>query len=390
MRDRQAGRRRRRDDDRVAQFPSATERRNLFRVLGLIGELRHPRHRTRGSAMEIAGQMKIIECARVVKFERQLDKNAHTALAMLRESIPHHHQPVVPGFAAPGFAGPAEHLANAGAALVARKCLVGFRLGVEALDGIGLPIGCPDLVLVVDIDRISAALALRHWVMRPGLLYRIVLANATCIPEARPQIAFRIRPDAARARALARRFDNRGLAGSAVDLCNVVAAERRIPDVAAWRDRDTIGTVAARGSPGVHLAALGIDAAIDAALSGEPVDAFLVEGSGIEIGARKIARKREYLDGARDRIEPHDCVLSAVGEPSGASRTLRYAMGSRPRPERNMLGLAGLGIEYAQHTFGLARIPDRPVRARRNVMRKGPLRELVVGDLGCRRRIDGE
>src|SRR5262249_26263371 len=36
-----------------------------------------------------------------------------------QKSVPHHHQPVVAGLAAPGLAGPALHLADLGAALVA-------------------------------------------------------------------------------------------------------------------------------------------------------------------------------------------------------------------------------------------------------------------------------
>src|SRR5205823_946534 len=177
---------------------------------------------------------------------------------------------------------------------------------------------------------------------------------------------------------------------SAIDLRNVVARERGIPDVTSRSDSDAIGAAAARRSPGLDLAALGIDTAIDAALPGEPVDALLVEGSRIEVGARKVARQREYLGGARARIETHDCVLPAVGEPGSAIRTLDNAVRCRSRPKRNVFGLIGFGIENAQHTFRLARIPDRPVGARRNVMWKGSLRKLVKGDLCCRCRIGGE
>src|SRR5262245_28482343 len=86
-------------------------------------------------------------------------------------------QPVGAGFAAPGFAGSAQHLTNVGASLVARIGLVGFCGRVEALNCIGLPVGRPDAILVVDIDRIGAALALRHRVMRPGLPGWIVFAE---------------------------------------------------------------------------------------------------------------------------------------------------------------------------------------------------------------------
>src|SRR5207302_4486720 len=67
-------------------------------------------------------------------------------------SVAHHHQAILAGFAAPRFAGTAEHLADVGGTLVAREGGVGFGCGVEALDRIRLPVGRPHPVLVVDID----------------------------------------------------------------------------------------------------------------------------------------------------------------------------------------------------------------------------------------------
>src|SRR5437763_1376602 len=75
--------------------------------------------------------------------------------------IPHHHQPVRPGLRAPGFARPAEHLAHRRAALVRRKALEYLARGIEAQDGVRDEIGHPDLVLIVDVDRVAAALAVR-------------------------------------------------------------------------------------------------------------------------------------------------------------------------------------------------------------------------------------
>ena len=62
----------------------------------------------------------------------------------------------VPDSRAPDFARPAEHLAHRGAALVAREALEFFGRRIEAHDGVGEPVGDPDLVLVVDIDRVAA------------------------------------------------------------------------------------------------------------------------------------------------------------------------------------------------------------------------------------------
>src|SRR6266478_4271229 len=104
--------------------------------------------------------------------------------------IPHHHQAVVAGFAAPGLARTAQHLAHAGAALVAWE---GFeRLGyrIESLDRIGEPVGRPYPVLVIHIDRIGAGGALRHRPHFPALGRRIVAADPAGVPEAHPQHAF--------------------------------------------------------------------------------------------------------------------------------------------------------------------------------------------------------
>src|SRR4051794_23442865 len=66
--------------------------------------------------------------------------------------IPDHHQPVIAGLGAPGFPGASKHLAHRGAfealELLARR--------IEAQNTVGGEIGEPDLVLVVDINRVAA------------------------------------------------------------------------------------------------------------------------------------------------------------------------------------------------------------------------------------------
>src|SRR5262245_16098688 len=93
-------------------------------------------------------------------------------------SIANHHQPIIAGFTTPGFAGAPEHLPHIGAALVAREGLVALGDRIEALDRVRCPICRPHPVLVVDIDRIGARLALRHREVHPDLLLRIVTADA--------------------------------------------------------------------------------------------------------------------------------------------------------------------------------------------------------------------
>src|SRR5262245_51643745 len=75
--------------------------------------------------------------------------------------ITDHHQPVGAGLAAPGLARPPQHLAYVGTSLVAGEGGVGLGRRVETLDGVGRPVGGPDPVLVVDVNRIGARFALR-------------------------------------------------------------------------------------------------------------------------------------------------------------------------------------------------------------------------------------
>src|SRR5207244_1400926 len=128
------------------------------------------------------------------------------------------------------------------------------------LDGVGLPVGRPDPVLVVDIDRVGAGLALRHRVMRPLLAVRVIAADAADVPEARPQLALGIRPHAARAKTLARRLDDLDLPGLAVNVAEMVASEGSVPDFVAGRHRDAVGA-AARRAPSLDLADLRVEPA---------------------------------------------------------------------------------------------------------------------------------
>src|SRR5262245_11330657 len=210
--------------------------------------------------------------------------------------VPDHDQPIGAGFAAPGFAGPAQHLAHVGAALIAREGLVALAHRIETLDRVGGPVRRPHAVLVIDIDRVGTRLALRHREMRPDLLLRVVAADATGIPEARPQHALGVRPYATRTGALARRLDDGGRAGVEINMRDMVAGQRGVPDLARRRHRDAVGPAPARRSPGVDLAGLRIDASVDAILAGEPDDAALVDHRGVEIGTRKLLRQREHLD----------------------------------------------------------------------------------------------
>src|SRR6516164_9108186 len=138
-------------------------------------------------------------------------------------SIADHHQPVGARFSAPGFARPTQHLPDVRVFLVAGKRGEGLGLGIETLHGVGGPIRRPYPILVVDIDRVRAPLALRHRIDGPGLRGGIVAADRAGVPEAHPKHALGIRPDAARPDTLARRIDDGGFSACGVDAGDVIA-----------------------------------------------------------------------------------------------------------------------------------------------------------------------
>src|SRR5215813_653527 len=294
--------------------------------------------------------------------------------------IAHDHQPVIARFAAPGLARTAQHLAHAGAALVAREGLEPLGHRIETLDRIRQPVGRPYPILVVHVDRIGTGGALRDRPDLPALRRRIVAADAAGVPEADPEHALGVRPDAAGARAFARRVDHSDGTGVGVDLADIVAGERRKPHVAAWRRGDAIAARSGR-TPRLDLAGRWIDAAVNAGLSGEPQDALLIEGGGVEIRVGEFPRQGEKLYLPRHRIDTRDRVLSALGDPRSTVRPDDHAVRSGTRPEGDLVVLAGLGIEPAKDALLLAAVPHRPVRGGRDVMRIVARRQLIKGRL---------
>src|SRR5215813_8172821 len=241
--------------------------------------------------------------------------------------IAHDHQPVIARFPAPGLAGTAQHLAHAGAALVAREGLEPLGPWIETLDRIRQPVGRPYPILVIHVDRIGTGGALRHRPDLPALRRRIVAADA-----------------------------------------------------AGWRRGDAIAARSGR-TPRLDLAGRWIDAAVNAGLSGEPQDALLIEGGGVEIRVGEFPRQGEKLYLPRHRIDTRDRVLSALGDPRSTVRPDDHAVRSGTRPEGDLVVLAGLGIEPAKDALLLAAVPHRPVRGGRDVMRIVARRQLIKGRL---------
>src|SRR6185436_18088877 len=103
-------------------------------------------------------------------------------------------------------------------------------------------------------------------IARPRLGRRIIAPDGAGLPEAYPDDALGVRPDAARPDPWPGRLHHRHGAGRRVDLGDVIAGERCVPDVTRRGGGDAVGAAALRRRPGVDLAGLGIDAAVDAVL----------------------------------------------------------------------------------------------------------------------------
>src|SRR5207247_4975852 len=116
------------------------------------------------------------------------------------------------------------------------------------------------------------------------------------------------------------------------------------------------------------------------ALPGEPHPALLVEAERIEVHAARVGGQRPHLHRTGFRIDTHDRVLSAVGDPRCAIGANDDAMRRRARPERDLFELARLRIEDAELPGRLCRVIDRSSRPRRsrNVVRMRAMRYVEV------------
>src|SRR4051812_49402811 len=198
-------------------------------------------------------------------------------------------------FGAPYLTRTSVELADVGAGLVGREGKEGLALGIETYDGIGGEVGEPDDVGVVDVDGIGAWPLARQLPLLPAAVSRVVHRDVPAVPFADPQPALAVGPHAARALLRRRRLDDAGRPARCVDLGEIVAGQRHVPDRALRRGGDAVGPGTARRIPRLHVLGLGIEAADDAGLPGEPQHALGVEGRGVEVGAR-LAGHEEELD----------------------------------------------------------------------------------------------
>src|SRR6185503_1198833 len=112
--------------------------------------------------------------------------------------------------------------------------------------------------------------------LRPLAALRVVTAEIARIPFRDPHVALRVGPYAARALALGGRLDARR-AAVGIDPADERSGQRGVVDRSIRRVVDAVGPAAVRRLEDLHLAGARIEAAVDAALAGEPVHALAVE-----------------------------------------------------------------------------------------------------------------
>src|SRR5919202_5981103 len=147
--------------------------------------------------------------------------------------------------------------------------------------------------------------------------------------------------------------------------------QRCVIDRSVWRGADAVWSGPARSIEDHNFAGLWIEASVDATLAGEPEDATPVEGGRVEVRARTSCRQRKASDCLGCRVDAHDGIQPAIGDPGGTVRPDDNAMWCRSLAQLDMVCLAGRRIEPAQLAGPLGGVPDRAITRRRNVMRVG-------------------
>ena len=102
-----------------------------------------------------------------------------------------------------------------------------------------------------------------------------------------------------------------------------------------------------------------------------------VEGCRIEVGIAGAFRQREERNRFCGRIDAHDGVEAAVGDPGRAVRPDNHAVGPRAAAEMNVARVARVRIQDTQRFLVLGGVPDDTVFAggRRDVVGMRTIRD---------------
>src|SRR5439155_7836209 len=218
-----------------------------------------------------------------------------------------------------------------------------------------------------DEDRVRHRVRAWELPLLPLLRARRVVPDLPDVPLAHPQIALRVLPDPPCALSLRRRVDQRGRDVLDVNERDVIPGERRVVDVpvAVARVDDPIRPGTPRRRQHAYNAAIRSHVTEVTALSGEPDEAESVEGSRVEAHIRTGQRVAGHL--VRLRVDAHDRVEAAIGDPRIAIRSDDHAVRRRAAAELRHLEGAGLRIEVPELAGALRRVPDAAVGRGRGI-----------------------
>src|SRR5262245_45818639 len=189
------------------------------------------------------------------------------------------------------------------------------------------------------------------------------------VPFGNPQAPGRVGPDPARALSGGRWLDDRRLVRRPVDLRDVAARERRVPDIAHGCGGNAVRPATARRVERLDLALGRVKAAVHAWLAGEPQDAIAVERRRVEVRVGMAVRQLEDLDLVGHWVDADDRVETAVGDPRGTLRSDDHPVRRGPWSEIDLANVAGRRIEVAKRSNMLAGVPDATVDRGRDVVR---------------------
>ncbi len=206
---------------------------------------------------------------------------------------------------------------------------------------------------------------------------RVVAAHLAGVPLADPDPAPGVRPHPARSLIAGGWLDHGGRAALDVHARDVAAGQGGVVDVAGRGGGDPVRPTAARGVPHLHVPGGGVEAPVDAVLTGEPEASAAIEGRGVEVDVAARSGQRPVLDLARARIDPHDGVRPALGDPGGAVRADDHPVRGGGRAKGDEIDLAAGRVEPPQVPAPLSGVPDDAVGPDRHVVWPAPGRQRV-------------
>ena len=163
-----------------------------------------------------------------------------------------------------------------------------------------------------------------------------------------------------------------------VDSTEVAAGERGVVDEPVARGGDAVGTWAAGCAEDLQVAGARIETPVDAALAREPQHAAAIEHRRVQVGIAGARGQAEQADRLGARVDAHDRVETAVGDPGRAVRADDDAVRRGARPERDVTRSPGARVQTAERPRVLRRVPDAAVLCRRDVVGVRPGRHAVL------------